>query len=108
MASSNPPKAPAKAKDSFGSAAPWLKFLAVLGYIGVAILLVVGAAFIVVGLVLHNAFRFHLLGMLGPVLGLFYVILAVVIYFLVRILMRLAKASKLYGGLQAPRPTWTR
>ena len=96
-ASSDPPKAPAKARDSFGAAAPWLKFLAVLGYIGVTLLLVVGVAFTVVGLVVHPAFGFPLLRLLGPFLGLFYVVLAVVIYFLVRILMRLAKSAKLYG-----------
>jgi hypothetical protein len=84
----------AKTRDYLGQAAPWLRFLTVLGYIGIVLIVLVGVAMTFMGGLLGNLAGG--LAMIGPILGLVYVGLAVLFYFPVRILGKMAKSAKKY------------
>lgn len=83
-----------KTRELLGQAAPWLKFLTVLGYIAVGFIAVIGLLLAVAGGFLGGLIPGF--GALGPILGLVYVALAVVMFFPARILGRMAKAAKKY------------
>lgn len=77
-----------KTKQAFRGMAPWLKFLAVLGFVGLGVIFVAGVVMIIL-----NIGPWHL----GRFLGAFYIIIAGVVVFPVRWIFRLAKQSKLCG-----------
>jgi len=83
-----------KTRELLGQAAPWLKFLAVLGYIAVGLIAVVGVILAVAAGFLGSLVAGF--GALGPMIGLIYLALAVVMFFPARILGRMAKAAKKY------------
>ncbi len=77
-----------KTKQAFGGMAPWLKFLAVLGFIGLGVIFVAGVVMMILNLgPLH----------LGRFFGAFYIVIAVVMFFPARWLFRLSKQAKLCG-----------
>lgn len=83
----------AKTKELLGQASPWIRFLAILGFVGLGFLVLVGAALAIWGGVAGEEFG---VGYLGPVIGGFYVALAVVLYFPTRTLLRMAHRTKKY------------
>jgi hypothetical protein len=86
-----------KTRELLGKAAPWLKFLTVINYIFLGILVVFGAIVVIGGL--FSATLSQSLGGAGPILALVYVALAVVLFIPARVLGKLAKASKKYKAL---------
>jgi len=87
-----------KTKKALGQSAPWVMFLAVMGYIGCGLLAVLGVTMIVFGDALGN-----LAGHSGspikiwPFVGGAYIGLGVVAFFPTRMLHRVAGRSRLYG-----------
>ena len=86
-----------KTREALGHSAPWLRFLGILGYIGLSLLILVGIGLFIFGLV-HNSQGLGdtIRQRFMPYLGIFYVMIAVVMFIPLRFLMRMAKASKIY------------
>jgi len=82
-----------KTKLALGDASPWIRFLAILGFIGVGVLVLAGLGLAIFGGVLGAAVG---MGFLGPIIGLVYIALAVVLFFPTRTQLRLATQSRLY------------
>lgn len=83
-----------KTRELLGQAAPWLRFLTILGYIGLGLIVVVAVVMLFVGNLFGSSFS--VMPMLGPILALVYLALAVVFYFPLRILGRMTKSAKRY------------
>jgi hypothetical protein len=81
-----------KTRELLGQAAPWLRFLTVLGYIGLAVIVIVAVVLFFVGGSMGGAAA----PWLGFVLGLVYLALGLVFYFPLRIQGRLTKGAKRY------------
>jgi hypothetical protein len=88
-----------KTKEALGQASPWLRFIAILGFIGVGVLAVAGVLLMIFGGAIGAAFGHWFIGML---LGLFYLALAVVLFFPTMMMSRLATRSKKYGAAGDP------
>ena len=78
-----------KTKQAFGRMAPWLKFLAILGFVGLGVLFIVGVVMMVLDL---RAF-YHW----GRFLGAFYIVISVVMFFPVRWIFHWATLAKRCG-----------
>lgn len=85
-----------KTKEALGKAGPWLKFIGVVGYIGVAVMVVFGLV-AVIAAVLNPEGIGETSSLVIGILGFVYAVLAVVVFFPVRMLMRIAKAAKQYA-----------
>lgn len=93
-----------KTKQALGQAAPWMFFLAVMGYIGCGLLVLIG-----IGLALIGGSMGGYLDEMGrfgrvvwPILGAVYVGLAVLAFFPTLMLHRIAGKSKAYGKAGGP------
>lgn len=86
-----------KTRELLGKAAPWLKFLTIINYIFLGILVVFGVIVAVSGSFL-GSFGENF-GFAGPIIALVYVALAAVFFIPARALGKLAKASKKYKAL---------
>ena len=82
-----------KTRDALGQAAPWMKFLGIVGYVGIVFMAVFGVGFMIFGFAFSGSKPF---GSMFPLVGLVYIAIAVALFFPVRFLMRMAKASKQY------------
>jgi uncharacterized membrane protein len=82
-----------KTKVALGEASPWIRFLAILGFVGVGVLVLAGILMMIYGGMLGAAFG---MGFLGPIVGLIYVALAVVVFFPTRMMLRMAGKTKAY------------
>ena len=71
----------------------WAKFLAVFGYIGVGILLLLGVLMIA-ATSFHSSFQMDQFGILGPWIGVSYIVLAVISFFPTFYLYRFASNAK--------------
>lgn len=83
-------------RQSFGRAAPWLKFLGVVASIGIGVVAALGVGSVVVGVRFSSLFEEKSTGFFVSLLGIFYVVIAGVFFFPARMLLRLAKASRRY------------
>ena len=88
-----------KTKDALGQASPWIRFLSILGFIGVGLLAVAGLLLVVFGSSFGRVFG---LAFFAPLLGVVYVALAVVVFFPTHMLLRLASRGKKYAGAGDP------
>ncbi len=78
-----------KTKQAFGQTAPWLKFLAILGFVGLGVIFVAGVVMMIVDI---RPFMHW-----GRLFGVLYVIISVVMFFPARWIFRLSKQAKLCG-----------
>ena len=88
-----------KTKVALGLASPWIRFLAILGFVGVGFLALAGLAMMVFGGMFGQPLG---LGFVGPVVGLIYIVLAVVVFFPARMLLRIAAKTKSYKASGDP------
>ena len=88
-----------KTKVALGEASPWIRFLAILGFVGVGVLAVAGVAMMIFGGAMGERLG---MGFLGPIIGLVYVALAVLVFFPTRMMLRLAAKSKQYKASADP------
>ncbi len=88
-----------KTKEALGQASPWIRFLAILGFVGVGVLAIAGVAMMIFGGAMGEAFG---MGFLGILLGAFYVALAVLVFFPTRTMLRMAAKTKSYQASGNP------
>jgi phage shock protein PspC (stress-responsive transcriptional regulator) len=90
--------ATAKTRESIGKAAPWLRFLAIMGFIGTGFILIAALVVIFAGS-LFSLGQFGM-GMVGPLIGVMYMGIGALLFFGARILWRMGKGAKDYrdGG----------
>ena len=87
-----------KTRQALGQAAPWMFFLAVVGYIGAGFLAVVGLLMLFFGgLWTSHMAAGHRAAFLFPFIGVFYVGIGLVVFFATRRLHRISSRSKAYG-----------
>jgi hypothetical protein len=85
-------------KQALGQAAPWVFFLAVVGYAGVGLLAALGVAMAVLGDYLGTLAEFGGPSVkLWPIIGAVYLGLGVLTFFPTRLLHRIARSARLYG-----------
>lgn len=95
MSDSSVPAVTETTRTAFGQSSGWLRFLAILGFIGAGLLVVVGIGLAIFGGAFMGAFG---VGFLGPVLGLIYVGLGVLIFFPSLTLLQTAGKAKAFGA----------
>jgi hypothetical protein len=90
-----------KTKTALGQSAPWLMFLAVMGYIGCGILALLGLVLALVGGLVSELGGMGDLRGLGrviwPLFGILYIGLAALAFFPALLLHRLSRNAKAYG-----------
>jgi hypothetical protein len=91
-------------KQALGKTGPWTMFLTVMGYIGVGFLALFAVLVLTLGGVLSESMGDFpgFMKIIWPILGIFYLILAVVLFFPTRLLHRLSNRAKAYGLNGAP------
>jgi hypothetical protein len=71
----------------------WTHFLSILGFVAVGLLLFAGVIMLVVTSV-SSAFQYEALGMMGPFIGIIYLVVAVIYFFPVLYLFQFSKYAK--------------
>lgn len=89
----------AKTREFIGKAAPWLSFVGVMGFIGCGFMVLAGLGIAIAGAAMAKAV---MPGFSGPLLGLFYIVLAVVCFFPARFTWLMGSAAKAFKLQGAP------